>query len=54
MNDPTDAAKTLGGSVSAGNSQWGWHYKDASGTAKHQDATLYDKPQLTGHGANSS
>jgi hypothetical protein len=54
MNDPTDAAKTLGGSVSAGNSQWGWHYKDAGGTAQHQDATLYDKPQLSGHGANSS
>jgi len=56
MNDPTDAKKTLGGSVTAGNSQWGFHYraKPTDATAQHQDANLYDRPTLPAHGANSS
>jgi len=56
MNDPTDTKKTLGGSVTAGNSQWGYHYKakPSDVTPKHQDATLYDRPTLPSHGPNSS
>jgi hypothetical protein len=56
MNDPTDAGKTLGGSVTAGNSQWGYHYrlKPQDVVPQHLDATLYDQPTLPTHGPNSS
>jgi hypothetical protein len=64
MENPTDTGKTLGGSVPASNSQWGYHYKTnpeaspgraaARAIPQHQDATLYDKPTLPAHGPNAS
>jgi hypothetical protein len=34
--------------------QHGWHYKDASGTVQHQEASLMDEPNLQGHSGDAS
>jgi hypothetical protein len=58
MDDPTSADPTLGDSTAASNGEWGFRFRPlpllVPSLELQNDATLYDRPALPGHGANSS
>ncbi len=58
MDDPTTRNPTLGDSTPASNGEWGYRYRPfptlMPSFEMRNDATLYDRPALPGHGANSS